>query len=606
MQGRGALRVAGVKRAIGQLLLDGLLLGLQRGDAVGQLLQLALLLVAQLLLGGGGLFVFGRSVAALAFCGRCCRGCGRCVALIAQGLAALGLLQPVFHAAFKFAPHAVAFVGNGAGDHVVQKGAVVADEEHGARVVLQQFFQQVDGFDVQVVGGLVQHQHGGGAGEQAGQQQAVALAAREGPHGRMRAGGREQKVAQVAAHMLALPVDLDPLAAGADEVFQRGVQVNRVAQLVEVGHLQVGAAADGAAVGFQLAQNHLEQRGLARAVGAQQANLVAAQQRGAEVAGNHLVAKGFAHVLQLGNDLALVVAVATGAHFHLHLAHHIAAGGAGFAQLFQAANAALAAGAARFHALAHPHFFLRQQLVSLGIDDGFLRQLLFLLQAVGGKVAGVRAQLAPVQLDDAGGNAVQKRPVVGDGDHAALEVDEQIFQPADGVQVQVVGGLIEQQHIGPGHQRLGQGHALFGAAREVAHAGVGVQVQALQGFFHALLPVPGVGRFDLGLQGVQVHAIGVGQVLFAQGNHPGQPGRGRLEDGGVGVQCGFLLHKGDAGALLHLQRAVVGLGQPAQNFEQRRLARAVAADQADAFIGFKGKAGVVQQSDMPESQLGIE
>ncbi len=59
-------------------------------------------------------------------------------------------------------------------------------------------------------------------------------------------------------------------------------------------------------------------------------------------------------------------------------------------------------------------------------------------------------------------------------------------------------------------------------------------------------------------------------------------------------------------ALLHLQRAVVGFGQAAENFEQRRLARAVAANQADAFIGFKGKAGVVQQSDMPESQLGIE
>jgi hypothetical protein len=41
--------------------------------------------------------------------------------------------------------------------------------------------------------------------------------------------GREQEVAEVAAHMLALAVDLDPLAAGADEVFQRGVQVDGVA-----------------------------------------------------------------------------------------------------------------------------------------------------------------------------------------------------------------------------------------------------------------------------------------------------------------------------------------------------------------------------------------
>jgi hypothetical protein len=50
VQGGGTLGVAGVEAAVGQFLLDGLLLGLQRCDAIGQLLQLALLLVAQLLL----------------------------------------------------------------------------------------------------------------------------------------------------------------------------------------------------------------------------------------------------------------------------------------------------------------------------------------------------------------------------------------------------------------------------------------------------------------------------------------------------------------------------------------------------------------------------
>ena len=77
--------------------------------------------------------------------------------------------------------------------------------------------------------------------------------------------------------MLALVADLDPLAAGADEVFQRGVQVQRVAHLVEVGDLQVGAAPHLAAVGLELAQDQLEQRRLAGAVRPDQADLVAAQ-----------------------------------------------------------------------------------------------------------------------------------------------------------------------------------------------------------------------------------------------------------------------------------------------------------------------------------------
>ena len=91
-----------------------------------------------------------------------------------------------------------------------------------------------------------------------------------------------------------------------------------------------------------------------------------------------------------------------------------------------------------------------------------------------------------------------------DGHHAAAEIDQQIFQPLDGIEVQVVGGLVQQQHIGPCHQGLRQCNALFGAARQVAYACLGLQVQALQGFFHALFPVPGVVGLDFGLQGVQV------------------------------------------------------------------------------------------------------
>ena len=59
----------------------------------------------------------------------------------------------------------------------------MAHQKHRAVVALQQVFEQFQGVDVQVVGGFVQHQHIGGAGKQAGQQQAVALAPREAAHG---------------------------------------------------------------------------------------------------------------------------------------------------------------------------------------------------------------------------------------------------------------------------------------------------------------------------------------------------------------------------------------------------------------------------------------
>src|SRR5256885_9665756 len=109
-----------------------------------QLIELALLLVAELALGLavaahrrrlGGLFL-GRL-------GLCSLG---------QILAAARLVQPVLHAAFVFAPLARPFPGNGAGDHVVQETAVMADQDNRAVLVLQQAFQHLQRLDIEVVG----------------------------------------------------------------------------------------------------------------------------------------------------------------------------------------------------------------------------------------------------------------------------------------------------------------------------------------------------------------------------------------------------------------------------------------------------------------------
>ena len=70
-------------------------------------------------------------------------------------------------------------VHQGIGDHLIQKCAVVADDEHGAIVVLQQLLQQLQGVNVQIVGRFIQHQYVGGSGEQTRQQQAIAFAARQ-------------------------------------------------------------------------------------------------------------------------------------------------------------------------------------------------------------------------------------------------------------------------------------------------------------------------------------------------------------------------------------------------------------------------------------------
>ena len=123
--------IGAVESAIGQRVLYGFLLVLQRTDAFWQLLQFTLILVAQLLLCHGLCRVDrGQGFGGLVCCGYRWNVCSRCQGCSGQFAAAARLHQPVLHAAFVLAPQAIAFKGNRAGDDVVEKGAVVADQEH--------------------------------------------------------------------------------------------------------------------------------------------------------------------------------------------------------------------------------------------------------------------------------------------------------------------------------------------------------------------------------------------------------------------------------------------------------------------------------------------
>ena len=82
--------------------------------------------------------------------------------------------------------------------------------------------------------------------------------------------------------------------------------------------------------------------------------------------------------------------------------------------------------------------------------------------------------------------------------------------------------------------------------------------------------------------------------------------RNRLENGDLLIKGRLLSYVGDTNPLLDVQVAIVWLGQSPQNFEQRRFACSVAPDQANALRGFKGKAGVIQQCDMPKCELGVQ
>ena len=111
-----------------------------------------------------------------------------------------------------------------------------------------------------------------------GEHETGALAAREARDRRARLLRPEQEILHVADDVLFLARYLDPVAAAAGEEIGDGVDwIERGAGLVERGHLDIGAEPHAARVGFELASQEIDQRRLARAVGADEAETVSAQ-----------------------------------------------------------------------------------------------------------------------------------------------------------------------------------------------------------------------------------------------------------------------------------------------------------------------------------------
>ena len=118
------------------------------------------------------------------------------------------------------------------------------------------------------------------------------------------------------------------------------------------------------------------------------------------------------------------------------------------AQCLQPLHATDAPRAPRLDTLSHPDLFLRQQLVGARARQRLDRKLLFLPRLVGVEGTGIAAQHATIELDDPRRDGVEEGAVVGDDHDAALEADEQLLEPGDRVEVEVVGRLVEQENVG--------------------------------------------------------------------------------------------------------------------------------------------------------------
>ena len=207
----------------------------------------------------------------------------------------------------------------------------MADQQQGAFVVQQQFFQQLQRFHVEVVGGFVHHQQIRWLRKQPCQQQTVALTTRQPGDRRTRTFRRKQKILQVADDVFAAAVDLHKIRAAGHILNRVAALIQLAAMLVEIGNLQLRALLHRAGIGRELTQQDFQQGGFSGTIRADDADLVAAQNHRAGIAQDDLAAKRLRHLGELDDFLARGLRDRA---FHADLAGQLAAFGALVAHRF--------------------------------------------------------------------------------------------------------------------------------------------------------------------------------------------------------------------------------------------------------------------------------
>ena len=292
------------------------------------------------------------------------------------------------------------------------------------------------------------------------------------------------------------------------------------------------------------------------------------------------------------------------------------------AHLEQPLHAPLVARAPRLDAAAQPRFFCRQRLVELVVGQRLVLEPLLFLAHEGGVVAWPGGQPAAIQLHDPGRQPLQERAVVGDQQHRAGVVGQESLHPFDRVDVQVVGRLVEEQHLGRCDQRARQQHPAAPAARQAVHGSIGRQLQPRQHHLDPLFQPPAVALFQLVLQpshlvqrrGAAVchlhRRVVVGRDQRAQ---PPQALGHHVEDTGWRIERDILIQPRAAKARRPPDGAPVGLQFSAGDAQQRGFAAAVAPNQRNAFAGLELQRDVIEQrhvavgvADVVQAEQGHE
>ena len=198
---------------------------------------------------------------------------------------------------------------------------------------------------------------------------------------------------------------------------------------------------------------HAEQCGLPRPVRSHQSDHVSPANRGREVIQQHPLADGNPHLVQHQRLIS-----APGGRLQPQRHGAILSGGrAQPAHPLQPAPAPLGLGAVLPGDVAADEVLLRRDGPGLLVERALLGQPpLGPLLEEAFIVAGVGERGAGLEVQHVVHHGLQERAVMADEEHGRVEPGEIVLQPAGGLEVEVVGWLVQQEHVGRSHQLLHQ------------------------------------------------------------------------------------------------------------------------------------------------------
>ena len=231
--------------------------------------------------------------------------------------------------------------------------------------------------------------------------------------------------------------------------------------LGEIAHLDAGAEADAAIIRLGGASDEFQQRRLAGAVHAHHAPALPAAHLEVEALVDAATAIALVHVPERDH----VLARARGGRKIEQ--HGLPALGrihpVDFLQLFHPALHLCCMRGARLEALDELDLLGQHRLLALEgrLLLALVQGALLLIEFV---VARIAVELAAVDFDDLGDDAVHEFAVMRGHHQHALVVLQELFEPDQALEIEVVRGLVEQHGVRLHQQDAGQRHAHLPAA----------------------------------------------------------------------------------------------------------------------------------------------